>query len=117
MGKSLYEAFQRLTDPRRKQGKRYSLALVLCLLILAKLAGQKTLSGATQWIRLRRVALAERFGLKRTRMPCQMTYCHVLAKVDGKQLDAILSAFFARWEAQRRCAHAMRNELTSSELV
>jgi DDE_Tnp_1-associated len=72
---SLYQALQSLTDPRRKQGQRYSLALVLCLLILAKLAGQKTLSGATQWVRHRRVALAERFGLKRSSMPCQTTYC------------------------------------------
>ena len=100
---SLYEALQRLPDPRRAQGKRYSLALVLCLLILAKLAGQKTLSGATQWIGHRRVALVERFGLKRRSMPCQMTYCNVLALIDGNQLDEILSAFFERWEAQSRC--------------
>ena len=38
---SLYEALQRLPDHRRRQGKRYELALILCLLILAKLAGQK----------------------------------------------------------------------------
>lgn len=112
---SLYKAFQSLTDPRRKQGQRYSFALVLCLLVLAKLAGQKTLSGACQWIRLRRVKLAERFGLKRTSMPCQMTYYNVLAKVDGKQLDAILSAFFARWEAQSRCGDEPSRLLTPSD--
>jgi hypothetical protein len=101
---SLYEALQQLPDPRRGQGKRYSLALVLCLLLLAKLAGQKTLSGATEWIRHRRLTLAERFGLKRSSMPCQMTYCNVLALIDGHHLDEILSAFFERWEAQSRCA-------------
>jgi len=100
---SLYEALQGLADPRRGQGKRYSLALVLCLLILAKLAGQTTLSGATDWVRHRRVALVERFGLTRSTMPCQMTYCNVLAMVDGTDFDAILSAFFARWETQSRC--------------
>lgn len=100
---SLYEALQGLADPRRGQGKRYSLALVLCLIILAKLAGQTTLSGATEWVRHRRVALVERFGLTRSTMPCQMTYCNVLALVDGTHFDAILSAFFARWEAQSRC--------------
>jgi len=101
---SLYETLQGLADPRRPQGRRYSLALVLCLLILAKLAGQTTLSGATEWVRHRQMTLVERFGLKRNRMPCQMTYCNVLAKVDSTQLDALLSAFFARWEAQERCA-------------
>ena len=100
---SLYEALQKLPDPRRRQGKRYELALILCLLILAKLAGQTSLSGATEWIRHRAVALAERFGLCRKSMPCQMTYCNVLARVDGKHLDEILSAFFVRWEAQSRC--------------
>lgn len=100
---SLYETLQGLSDPRRRQGKRYSLALVLCLLVLAKLAGQQSLSGATEWLRHRRVALSERFGLSRTEMPCQMTYCNVLARVDAKQLDALLSAFFVRWEGQSRC--------------
>ena len=30
---SLYEALQQLSDPRRGQGKRYALALLLCLLV------------------------------------------------------------------------------------
>ena len=74
---SLYEAFQGLTDPRRGQGKRYQLALILSLLVLAKLAGQSTLSAASEWIRHRRHTLAQRFGLSREEMPCQMTYCNV----------------------------------------
>jgi hypothetical protein len=100
---SLYKALQKLSDPRRAQGKRSELALILCLVVLAKLAGQKTLSGATEWIRHRSSALAQRFGLRREQMPCQMTYCNVLAMVDSKQLDEILAAFFVRWEAQSRC--------------
>jgi hypothetical protein len=34
---SLYEALQGLVDPRRGQGKRYPLAVILSLLVLAKL--------------------------------------------------------------------------------
>ena len=100
---SLYEALQPLSDPRRGQGKRYELALVLCLLILAKLAGQTNLSGATDWIRHRAASVAEQFGLRRKSMPCQMTYCNVLARVDAKHLDELLAAFFVRWEAEQRC--------------
>lgn len=74
---SLYEAFQGLTDPRRGQGKRYQLALILSLLVLAKLAGQQTLSGATEWIRHRSKMLVQRFGLSREEMPCQTTYSNV----------------------------------------
>jgi hypothetical protein len=60
---SLYEALHQLSDARRGQGKRYELALILCLLVLAKLAGQTTLSGATEWIRHRAASLADHFGL------------------------------------------------------
>jgi len=59
---SLYEALQGLPDPRRGQGKRYELALLLCLLLLAKLAGQTTLKGATQWLRHRAGPLAPPLG-------------------------------------------------------
>jgi hypothetical protein len=100
---SLYEALQKLPDPRRRPRKRYELALILCLIVLAKLAGQQTLSGATEWIRHRAASLAQSFGLRRTTMPCQMTYCNVLARVEAKQLDEILAAFLVRWEAQSRC--------------
>jgi predicted transposase YbfD/YdcC len=101
--RSLYEALQHLPDPRRGQGKRYELALLLCLLLLAKLAGQLTLSAATEWIRHRDREIAEHFGLKRMQMPCQMTYCRMLARIDAKLLDELLAAFFIRWEAEQRC--------------
>jgi len=91
-----YEALQVLPDPRRGQGKRYELAFLLCLLLLAKLAGQATLKGATEWIRHRGKDIAEHFGLTRTQMPCQMTYCRILARIDAKRLDDLLAAFFVR---------------------
>lgn len=100
---SLYHALQALPDPRRKQGKRYSLAVILVLVIVAKLAGEQTMSGVTEWVRHRGPDLAQRLGLRRARMPCQSTYSNVLARVDGQHLDALLCAFFVRWEAQSRC--------------
>ena len=103
VGNSLYEALRSLPDPRRGQGKRYELALLLCLLLLAKLAGQTSLRGATEWIRHRATDIAAHFGLKRTQMPCQMTYCRMLARIDPQVLDELLGAFFMRWEAQQRC--------------
>jgi predicted transposase YbfD/YdcC len=103
---SLYQALHQLSDARRSQGKRYELALILCLLVLAKLAGETSLSGATEWMRHHAALLAEQFGLRRTSMPCQMTYCNVLARVDGKHLDEILAPFCVRWEAAQRCGAA-----------
>jgi hypothetical protein len=46
---SLYKALQELPDPRRDQGKRYDLAVILCLLVLAKLVGQTTLDLTRFW--------------------------------------------------------------------
>lgn len=100
---SLYHALQALPDPRRRQGKRYSLAVILTLVIVAKLAGEQTMSGVTEWVRHRGPELAQRFGLGRVTMPCQTTYRNVLARVDGQQLDALLRAFWVRWEAETRC--------------
>lgn len=101
--RSLYEALQALPDPGRKQGRRYELALLLSLRVLAKLAGQTTLSGATEWLRHRGKEIAQHFGLKRTQMPCQITYCRMLARMDGQLLDQVLAAFFTRLEAEQRC--------------
>jgi predicted transposase YbfD/YdcC len=100
---SLYHALQALPDSRRKQGRRYPLAVMLALVILAKLAGEQTMSGVTEWVRHRGPLLAQQLGLHRTKMPCQTTYSNVLAKVDGQHLDALLRAFFVRWEAETRC--------------
>jgi hypothetical protein len=69
-GPWLYEALRSLPDPRRGQGKRYEWAFLLCLLFLAKLAGQTSLKGATEWIGHRGTEIAAHFGLKRTQMPC-----------------------------------------------
>lgn len=100
---SLYEALQALPDTRRGAGKRYPLPVLVCLLCLAKMAGQCTLKGATEWVRLRAEPLAHAFGLKRTAMPCQMTYTRMLERVDTQVLMDLLAAFFTRWEAQQRC--------------
>lgn len=100
---SLYEALQGIPDPRRGAGKRYPLPVLIGLLCLAKMAGQTTLKGATEWVRLRAVFLATAFGLKRTAMPCQMTYKRILEVIDAQVLNDLLTAFFTRWEAQQRC--------------
>jgi predicted transposase YbfD/YdcC len=111
---SFYEALQDLHDPRRGAGKRYSLPVLICLLCLAKMAGQTTLKGATEWVRLRAEALATSFGLKRTAMPCQMTYKRMLEVIDAAALNDLLAAFFTRWEAQQRCGNEPSRLQTAS---
>ena len=47
---SLYAVCQQLVDGRAARGKRYDLARLLLLLVLAKLAGMKSLLGASEWV-------------------------------------------------------------------
>lgn len=61
---SLYHVFEQLSDKRHPRGKRYSLALVLSLLILGKLAGMPTLTGITKWVRWRARTIPMRSDLQ-----------------------------------------------------
>src|SRR5713226_9203803 len=49
----VYAAFEKITDGRCKRGIRYPVALILTLIVLAKLMGEPKLSGVSQWVRLR----------------------------------------------------------------
>ena len=49
---SLYEVLTQVTDRRKRRGKRYEAALVLTLLLLAKMSGERGISGIAQWARL-----------------------------------------------------------------
>ncbi len=50
---SLHEMLRQVPDYRSKRGGRYEAATVLVILLLAKLAGERSLSGVAHWARLR----------------------------------------------------------------
>ena len=62
---ALYEALKQVKDGRKKRGCRYALALLLTLLLLARLAGETDLGAAAQWIRLRKGWLIQPLHLRR----------------------------------------------------
>jgi len=76
---SLYAAFAKLLDQRKARGKRYALALVLVLFVLAKLCGEDKPYGIAQWARERTEHFLVLFGLSRASLPCHNTYRRVLA--------------------------------------
>jgi DDE family transposase len=94
---SLYAALQSVGDNRKARGKRYSVALVLTLSVLAKLGGEDKPEGMAEWVQLRGEPLRASFGLKRDRMPHAATYRRVLgAAIDMAELEQVVGAFFAR---------------------
>lgn len=93
---SLCAHFNRLQDGRHRRGKRYSLVVMLMLMVLAKLSGHDTPEAMADWARLRAAGLAEMLKLKRTRMPHAVTYERVLGKaIQPEQFEREMKAFFA----------------------
>jgi predicted transposase YbfD/YdcC len=93
---SLMTVLHQIRDPRAARGVRYSLATLLVLLILAKLAGEDSMKGMSEWVRLRSQKLAGLLKLPRQTMPHQTTYERVLAELDDIEVDQKLGQFFVR---------------------
>ena len=104
---SLYEVCQQVEDGREARGKRYELAGLLVVLVLAKLAGMQNLLGASEWIADQEALLREGLQLSWKRMPCANTYSYALERLDSQQVNAALAAWFERKEA--RSADVDRN--------
>ena len=91
---SLYERLEQLSDARNPRGKRYSLALLLTLMVLAKLAGEHSFAGIADWARLRAGVLCAALQLSRVKLPCQNTYRRVCSTaLEPSALQAVVSEF------------------------
>src|SRR5256885_13125765 len=100
---ALYEALKQVKDGRKKRGCRYSLALLLTLLLVARLAGETELRAAAQWIRLRKGWIIEHLHLSRATLPCAGTYGYALERIDAQELLEVVAGCLTRWEAAERC--------------
>lgn len=93
--KTLYDVLTQVSDSRKARGKRYEAALVLTLLLLAKMSGESRLSGIAQWARLRMEWVRAHLPLKRDSLPCGNTYQNVCDHIDLNELNQRLADFFA----------------------
>src|SRR5207245_9996701 len=100
---ALYEALKQVKDGRKKRGCRYSLALILTLLLLARLAGETEIRGAAQWIKLRKGWIIQHLHLTRASVPCLGTYLYALGKIDAQDLLTVVAGCLTRWEAGESC--------------
>lgn len=99
---SIYQAMMKLIDTRGKKGKRYSLALILTFVLLAKMAGETTLQAITDWIRYRGPWLQQALPETRETFPCVATYSNVLRSVDPAQITQVLMDLLTRVRAEKR---------------
>ncbi|MAT42847.1 MAG: hypothetical protein CL609_10925, partial [Anaerolineaceae bacterium] len=75
---SLYAHLERITDPRRPKGVRYSLATILLLIILAKMGGENHPTGISEWIKHREEGLVKLLKLPREEVPHHCTIRRIL---------------------------------------
>ena len=86
---------QTVPDRRKRRGRRYPLAPLLALAVVAKLAGHSRVEALAAWARRRAADLARLFGLKRTSMPHPSTWSRILGQaVDPLALEQALTTFF-----------------------
>lgn len=93
----LYAEFEKLTDKRKARGKRYGLALVLLLFVLAKLCGEDRPYGVAQWVSDRASSLITWLDSSCRRLPSHNTFRRVLQHaVDLGQLQKAVLHFLSR---------------------
>src|SRR6266487_2456971 len=99
---SLNCAFEKVKGGRKKKGKRYPLALILTVLMLGKMAGEKTVSGIVDWVKERENILKRQLNGQK-RFPVNSTYSEVLAHCDGQAIAQAIAQVIlkARAEEQR----------------
>ena len=98
---SLYEALLRVRDKRKERGKRYRLAVVLSLSVLAKLGGEDTPEGMAEWVKHRAQGLRESLGMQRASMPHAVTYRRILGQaIDIQEFERVLGGFFQGCQRQ-----------------
>jgi predicted transposase YbfD/YdcC len=91
---SLYLRLGEMSDLRSPQGLRYSLALILVLIVLAKLSGEDSPSGIAEWAQFRSDELSCLLNLKRKIMPHHSTYRRIMADVvDVDELELLTSDY------------------------
>jgi|SRR5579871_680307 len=99
---SVYSALMTLTDTRKNKGKRYSLALILTYVLLAKLAGETTLQGIADWVNYRGDWFQAVLPGTRTSFPCVATYSNVLRSLFPAQVTQVLMDLLTRVRAEKR---------------
>jgi predicted transposase YbfD/YdcC len=112
---SLYSAFEKVKDNRKARGKRYPLALLLTLLMLGKMAGEKTINGTVDWVKERKSWLKQLLSWPKD-FPVNSTYTEALATCNDQEIvQAIAQVILkARGEQEGKGASSCSQEEQAS---
>src|SRR5262245_27801042 len=88
---TLYAQAQTLIDQRKARGRQYPLALIITIVVLAKLAGYNRVEDVADWAKLRAQELQLLFGTKRARMPHHTSWSRILGRaVEPSDLERVV---------------------------
>ncbi len=91
------------------------MALVVTLIVCAKLAGMTTPEAIAQWVRLRADWLKQVLPCSRPTFPCASTYRNVLWVLDAEQVTQVLAQFLIRQAANKHCGEEPSRLLGQAE--
>ena len=98
---SLYDRFQRISDPRKAKGKRYSLVTLMVLIFLAKLSSQDTPVAIADWAKNHAEELAQLLKLRRSWMPHHNTYRRVFPEIISEdEFEQMMQGYHQQQEGQ-----------------
>ncbi|MFB6260767.1 MAG: transposase family protein [Thiohalorhabdaceae bacterium] len=99
--RSLSRCFTAIPDPRRAQGRRHRLAVVLALAAGASLCGMRGYKAMAEWATSLGQGARRRFGCRRVNgryiVPSQFVIRDCLVRVDADALDQALLAWHQAW--------------------
>lgn len=110
---SLFDLFNAMSDPRRKEGRRYPLGCVLSICAAAVLCGARDYQGIDDFAQAltkqqrRRLRCWKSPGNGRYRVPSKTTFWNVLNAIDPAELDAHLSQWLRTLDGGRAEALAI----------
>jgi predicted transposase YbfD/YdcC len=111
---SLYRAFEQVKDERKAKGKRYPLPLLLTVILLGKLAGEKTINGIVDWVKERKSLLKQQLNWPKG-FPVNSTYSQALAHGDGQEVAQVIAQVIVKARAEEKCASEPRRLLASEQ--
>jgi predicted transposase YbfD/YdcC len=90
----LYAALEQVKDKRQAKGKRYTIGVLLIVVILAKLCGEDTPYGIAEWAKLRSRQLQELFGYHRRVKPSNKTLQRLVdTSLEDEDLQATIKHY------------------------
>jgi hypothetical protein len=99
---SLYHAFEKVKDGRKRKGVRYPLAFVLTLIMLGKMAGETTIEGIIDWIHLRKGKIKQLLNWPK-KFPTSDVYTRVLTHCNHQEIAKAIAQVIIHARSVEQC--------------